>query len=95
MSKNDIPISAPAANAKIRLMSIPVLRKVKMPPTIVEKNVIITKTKPYGTFKRESALESQNIERSLTLFGLQQVKKSQKLEENQGRESFRHKLTDQ
>jgi len=51
MSKKDIPISAPAANAKSMLMLRMTLLRVKTPPIIVEKNVTVTKMKPYDIGK--------------------------------------------
>jgi hypothetical protein len=50
-SKNEMPNNAPAAKAKKNLISNRLCRRVKMPPPIVEKNVITTKTMPNGSAK--------------------------------------------
>jgi len=48
-SKNEIPISAPAAKANTMLMLTALLRRVNMPPIMVEKKVIATNRKPYDS----------------------------------------------
>jgi hypothetical protein len=42
-------MSALAANAKSKLISTPTLRRMKIPPIMVEKNVTETKKKPCDT----------------------------------------------
>jgi hypothetical protein len=45
-SKNDMPNNAPAAKAKKKLIFNRLWRRIKMPPPIVEKNVMTTNRMP-------------------------------------------------